>query len=408
MELKDLWQRRFNQLFSARMIVLRRIANGYMILPVLLIIMGLYYYPIFIEWLPQNFPVYIAFSIILALINSTAGYRSLLQEADLLYLLPVETRLKSYFTRSFIYNWAVQSLFLISFIVVISPLLIARIDSSTGHLLLFTLILLVLKGWNLTIHWYALQFTGSNVRRIFLLLRLLINLMLIYGLLRRSIPLIGLGLFCAAAFTFLQQALVKKLTLNWHRLIQVEKRLDARFDAWLSLFMDTPQPRSGVKRDWGMSSLARSLAFIPQKAYHYLFIKLFFRTEISGMMVRITIIGMILTFFISEIRLLILAYMGILLIAGIQLSSFWQVLIHQYWVKLYPLPAAYLKKAYLENAFILLISIGLLLLLTSMLNMKSFLLLVLMSIIGGLVAYAFTFLYLKRKIKLSQNHFKSQ
>src|SRR5699024_2051622 len=100
----------------------------------------------------------------------------LLQEPDLVFLIPAEHKMNDYFKRSIVYSFVSQLLTLLFIVVALSPLYFHSFHASGGREFLFTLlIVLVFKALNFVINWCSLKMRNQNIRWTIQGMRLLLN-----------------------------------------------------------------------------------------------------------------------------------------------------------------------------------------------------------------------------------------
>ena len=68
---------------------------------------GAYYYQQWLQTLTTSFPTALVMAVLIGLVL-TAGSIQTLLKADLVYLLPVEEKLKPYFTKAFLFTFMIQ------------------------------------------------------------------------------------------------------------------------------------------------------------------------------------------------------------------------------------------------------------------------------------------------------------
>lgn len=390
-----LWSKRFNAYINDRIFLLRRLANGFAFLPVLIFLLGLYYYPQFIEWLPISFPVKLAFALIIAWVVTRGNYRSFLQSADTVYLIPIEKGLSPYFRRCFYYNVILQSFLVLSTLVVLSPLFFARVLSSMNDFIVVVIIMLLLKAWNVFVQWQTLKIEASP----FFTIRLALNFLFIYGLLLKHALILMSIVVLSGVFYWGLLQFRKTNRIDWIRLTENEQRLDARFYTWIGSFVDHPYVVSKIKHNKLLAKVIDGLKKKPANAYHYLYLKMFIRTDVLGIILRILIIGIVMLWLIPNIYFLLGAYTVLIFIIGLQIHSFWHTFRNQFWANLYPLTEANRNQAYLSSSFYVLLVVAFILLIPVLVKHFTFSIFAINIIIAFAIPYSVIYLYLGKKIR---------
>ncbi|GAE35681.1 ABC transporter permease [Halalkalibacter akibai] len=178
-----LWRERVNAYWNMAIRYLRLIGNsGFLFTLYVLIIIGSYYYSVLLDWLPDTFPAIWLFVAVFAHLLTRSGVRTFVKQADVVFLLPYESKLDSYFQASKRYSLIIQSAVMMLVLVVLSPFYSQYLADEAGSLLLIFAILVVAKIWNIASSWEEQRFQSESERRSHFLLRGLINIIFIYFL----------------------------------------------------------------------------------------------------------------------------------------------------------------------------------------------------------------------------------
>lgn len=387
----QIWSKRFNTFINERIFILRRLANGFAFVPVLMILLGLYYYPIFLDWLPESFPVSLILSIILAWLTTRGGFRSFLQEADVVYITPMENKMSPYFKKCFTYNVIMHSIKLLSALVIISPLYFNRISYSVTNFMIFVVLMIVLKMFHVKVLWKVLNTQGQYIT----LLHMVVNFIFIYGLLTKNWIILTVGIILSGLIGWIQQ---KNHQINWLRLIEQDQQLDARFIRWVGIFVEQPGQFAKIMHRRNLQFLTKWIKKTPEYAYHFLYLKIFIRTENLGMLLRILVIGFILLWLISNYYVRIIIYTVILMIVGLQLSSFWSVFKNHYWAYLYPISLKDRETAFLKISLRIMVFVAILLSLPVIIKHFSVTSLITILLIVVVIPYSYINFYVSKRI----------
>ncbi len=391
-----IWLKRFNSFINDRIFLLRRLANGFAFLPLLIFLLGLYYYPIFLEWIPSGFPLTLSFAIVIAWFVTRGRFRCFINEADIVYLPPIEKRLKQFFQKCIYYNVIIQGFLVFSILIILSPLFFARVSMSAKSFILFMVIVIILKALNVVVLWQTLK---VEVRFPFFV-RLILNFIFIYGLLLKEPIMIITVFILATIFVYFAKRIYNNINrIHWLQLVENEQRLDARFYHWISIFVDHPRIISKVKQRKLLVRVTNWIRKKPEYAYHYLYLKIFFRSELMGIILRIVIIGFLMLWLLPNSLVLLGAYVVFLLIIGLQLYSFWYVFTNQFWVHIYPITESNRKKAFLSTSFYILFMVAIILLIPIFVT-SSIQLIGISFFVALSIPYSFTYLYVNKKVRV--------
>ena len=396
-----LWRERFGKRTKDLGKYLRYIFNGHLMI-VLLFLLGsaAYYYQNWVKGLPDNFPSEIIMAICIGLFLTYSPVYNFLLEADQVFLLPLENKMKRYFYRSGVISFIFQGYILLLVLAVFMPMF-ARVSSSGFRPFFpFLIVLLVVKAWNLASGWRIQYFIQPSIYRWDAIVRYFINASFAFLLFKQANPLILVAIAVVMVLYFRSFYIrTKNSYLKWDLLInQEEKRMNS-FYRLANLFTDVPTLKDTVKRRKWLDFLLRSIAFSQEKTYHYLFTRTFLRSgDYLGLFVRLTVIGGIAIYFLSFGLGQVLLAVLFLYLTGFQLLPLWNHHQNKLWVDLYPVHEKYKKSAFYSLLMVTLIVQTIIF--TIILLIKSQWSSALLELlVGGAFSYYFVFIYSKKRFK---------
>jgi ABC-2 type transport system permease protein len=353
-----LWRDRFSQRTKDLGKYLRYIFNGHlMIVLVFLIGAAAYYYQNWVKGLPEHFPAEIIMAVFIGLFLTYSPVYNFLLEADQVFLLPLENKMKRYFYRSGIVSLIYQGYILLLVLAVFMPMYARVSTSGFRPFFTFLIMLLALKAWNLASSWRIQYFIHPAVYRWDGIVRYFINTTFAFLLFKQANPLILLliAVVMALYYRFFYKS-TKNSSLKWDLLIsQEEKRMNS-FYRLANLFTDVPMLKDTVKRRKWLDFLVKPMGFSQEKTFHYLFVRTFLRSgDYLGLFIRLTIIGGLAIYFLSFGLGQILIAVLFLYLTGFQLLPLWNHHQNKIWVDLYPVQAKYKKSAFYSLLMVILI-----------------------------------------------------
>ena len=177
----------------------------------------------------------------------SSNVRTLLKEADMMFLLPMEHKLKNYLQKAF-YSMITQSFVIIVAVILFAPLYV-KVTSANGSVLLYSLILLLLvKYWNLRISWKIGFFTDASVKWSDLLVRFALNASAIFFIFAERYLFVLIVFLFMTAYDVYFTKLVKPKAIKWDQLIKKEEEKKQSFYKIANLFTDVPKLKKGAKR----------------------------------------------------------------------------------------------------------------------------------------------------------------
>lgn len=395
-----LWRERISRRTKDLGQYLRYIFNGHLMI-VMLFLLGAagYYYENWLKGLSTNFPAELIMAVCIALFLTYSPVYNFLLEADQVFLLPLENKMKRYFYRSGVISLVFQGYILLLVLAVLMPMF-ARVSRNGFHLFfLFLILLLAVKAWNIACTWRIQYFVQASVYRWDMLVRYFINATFAFLLFKQAPPLLLAVLALVMAFYYLSfYARTKNSCLKWDLLIEQEEKRMNSFYRLANLFTDVPKLRETVKRRKYLDFLLKPIAFSQNKTYHYLYARTFLRSgDYLGLFVRLTVIGGIAIYFISfGIGQVILGLL-FLYLTGFQLLPLWKHHENKFWVDLYPVLINWKAAAYYYLLMVVLIMQAVIFSVIIFLK-KEWTDGVLEFLAGILFAYLFVYIYSKNKI----------
>jgi len=318
---------------------LRYIFNGHLVI-VLLFFIGTaaFYYQDWIKSLSPSFPAPLIIAVIIGIFITYSPIYNFLLEADKVFLLPLEEKLKGYFFRSGVTSFVFQGYILLLILAVLIPIYAHVSGNGFGSFIPFFLVLLLLKAWNLAATWKIQFYVETSVHRWDFLIRYLLNAVFVYLLFKQANLLILIVIGVIMIFYYYSfHGRTTKMGLKWDQLIEAEEKRMASFYRLANLFTDVPKLKDTVKRRKYLDLLIIRIPFSQEKTYLFLFARTFLRTsDYLGLFVRLTVIGALAIYFISfGIGQLLLTILFIYL-TGFQLLPLWNHHQNKLWVDLYP------------------------------------------------------------------------
>ncbi len=322
---------------------LRYIFNGHLVI-VLLFLIGTaaFYYQKWVATLTPDFPAEIIMGVILAIFLTYSPLYNFLLEADRVFLLPLEDKLKGYFLRSGIVSVIFQGYILLFMLAVFMPMY-AKVSGNGFHAFLpFLAVLLGAKIWNVAASWRIQYFADISVHRWDMLVRYIVNAVFTYLLLKQSNIIIPIAIALVMVFYYYAfYSRTKEIGLKWDQLIDQEEKRMASFYRLANLFTDVPTLKDTVKRRKWLDFLLNGIKFSQDQTFLYLFSRTFLRSsDYLGLFLRLTVIGAFAIYFMSFGWGQLLLGILFLYLTGFQLLPLWNHHQNKLWVDLYPVAPA--------------------------------------------------------------------
>ncbi|MFJ5622491.1 ABC transporter permease [Peribacillus loiseleuriae] len=350
MNSQGLWKERFLGYSQEMQKYLRYIFNGHLMFVMVIGLGGLgFYYSEWVKTLTADFPAAWIMAVVLGFLLTRSPIMTFLKEADVVFLLPLEMKLRMYFRNSILLSAIMQGFMLIIVYIVFLPMYTKVIDLNMGYSLCIILVLLAVKFFNIHIHWYTLKYTEPSAIKIDFIIRLLVNIVLLYlvfaeaGNLALILPALLCGLF------FYYRNVTLKKGIKWERLIELEGKRMMSFYRIANLFTDVPKLRGKVARRKWLDWLLTFIPYRQKSTYTFLYARTMLRAnDYVGLLIRLTVIGLFVLLTFPSMVASILVTILFLYMTGIQILPVWKQHELKIWVSLYPLPAKLRETAVIQ------------------------------------------------------------
>ncbi|MBB6454679.1 ABC-2 type transport system permease protein [Salirhabdus euzebyi] len=398
----QLWRKRLGQHAKETGRYLRLMFNDHLAFALLFFVAAFaYFYQQWLQTIPDNFPADWIIAIVLGALLTRSPIRTLLKEADTVFLLPAEYKMDKYFQRSFWYSFMIQLYIVTLALAALTPLYFAVFSERPSIWLLYLgIILVIFKIWNLLSSWWMLKERDANSRFMDMTIRLILNILTLFFFLQED------GYIYASITTVMFVLLllytyntVGKKGIAWDLLIEKE---DARMQAFYRLanmFTDVPHLRKKAKkRHLLVHLLTRGVPFNQKNTYTYLYRITFVRSsDYLGMYVRLFLLAIFFIFWIPNIWFKLAFALLFIYLSGFQLMTLWNHHRTIAWIDLYPVSIAE-KKRSLVDFLLLLMLVKTLVLGIFLYFAASWQEMLMLWGVGGLFSFVFVETYVKKRL----------
>lgn len=343
MDLKQMWKNRALQFWADIAPHFKYVAqSGLVSLLFLLFITSTYYYFKLLRHLPESFPMEWAAVAAFVPALSISPVRIFLKKADLLFLLPLETRMKRYFRAALSYSGIFQMAIVSCVLLIVWPLYLHTAAADTADsVLYYFLLLMLLKGVNLYGSWQELHFRDNMHRWGYGAIRWIANGVVVYALFEATFYRAAIFALLVMLTYTVALRLPLSYPIHWERLIEKEQQHRSRHYVFLSWFVDVPEevPLRYKKRAY-LTLWVKRLAFNRSSTYKALYFRSFFRSDLLGIVFRLLLLGtgMMLLFPQEIVKFVI--YFFFLYLAIVQFAALGRFHRYLFWLHVYPLPSS--------------------------------------------------------------------
>ncbi|WP_404431929.1 ABC transporter permease [Sutcliffiella horikoshii] len=393
----QLWQARFSQYLKDTRRYLRYMFNDHLVIVMIFLLSGLALaYQNWLEVVPPDFPYALLMGTILALLMTRGSIHTFLKDPDLVFLLPLEEKLKPYIKKSFLYSIVLESYFLLLVFGVSVPLFFTLTDATLQTLISVLLLLLGMKSWNLWMTWLINFYTDKKVRLVDWWVRLALNFGLLYLVFSEaSLLFIGVVVVIMLLLLAYFQNATKKMNWKWDLLIDNETKRMQLFYRVANLFVDVPGLKDKVTRRKWLDVFLSLTPYAKDKAFDYLYLRTFLRSgDYFGLYLRLLIIGAVLLVTLPVGYATYLVPVLVLYLTGFQLIPMWRHHYNKLWLSIYPVQEKHRILAFTKMITVILISQTIVL--AALLVFVATWMEVVVVLVGGII---FAFLYVQGVVK---------
>ncbi|MTV82617.1 ABC transporter permease [Secundilactobacillus folii] len=264
--------------------------------------------------------------IVLLVVLQLGRFATLLQDADVVFLLPREADMRRYLTGARWYSESLGMLYQLFFMFILLPFIQVTDGMPVLSLALIALTQLLLKdaAFSVTIL-RRFQLRSRWLNESFWLNWLVPLVVLVCSI--YILPVAGLVLALALMIGLrVVDARVNQIPFDWWKAIALENNRMLGVYRFFNLFTTVPMLKGVAKRRRYLDWLLNMVKAVPHNTYLYLYSRGIVRSgEFSGLYLRLTILGMILLYFVHGTWLPVLLAALFLYLIGFQLIPFyWQ------------------------------------------------------------------------------------
>ncbi|MBY6087910.1 ABC transporter permease [Priestia flexa] len=396
MDIKTLWglrvQEFYRKMFRYYSIIGANVVYFFLIISSIFI----YYFNLFLQWIPPQISVEVILSLFVTFILMQTKVRTFIKRADIVFLLPLEWKLKSYFIKSLVYSFVIDFIKSLSLITILLSLFLHKTNIS---LPVFFLIVGIVS-YNILMKWTE-QWLKNHVQFVLHRLNRFFSIYLMCYFLFKNDWVFELVLM-SINFVYLIYFIGKKRNLNWQWLIVEEESALLRNFKFINIFMDVPNlKRSFRNRRLLTMILKRCIPYSQSSTFVYLYSHLFVRyNDYFYLYLRLTLIGIFVNYAIPTsgwiFNLLILFMTG------------YQVIPLQHEIKqsvlLYPISKAQINDSFLK--FVLVVLYAQLFILYFAMFIYTSTAKIYYLVIGSLFVYVFVYFFVSKRVNVSGSALK--
>lgn len=314
------------------------IQSGLAVSVLLLLILFSAWYTSILQDMPPGFPIQWILPILIFPLAAWSSFRTYLQSADTVFLLPLETQMKAYFAPAWRAGVIGKLLLIWVVLLVAWPIYIRVLPGDHANLWASLLLLLGLKLLFAYGAWQEHRMVSARQADVHRLLRWVLAAASVFAWFWLPLFWSVIAIVVLAALYALVLRFPPKHRVPWERLIAVEKAQAGRAMRMLGWFVDVPTQDPRVYRRRLLSGVGRSIPWKPEEAYRFLLTRSFIRGDMLGMAARLAVVGFVLQLLARESWLGVALLLLFTFMIGMQLNGLRRTHADSLWLGLYPIP----------------------------------------------------------------------
>jgi len=343
-----LWRERFAKFSKELSRYLRYIFNGHLVVVLLFLVgTGAYYYQEYVKRLQPDFPAALIMAVVLGVFLTYSPIYTFLLEADKIFLLPLESKLRAYFKKSIGVSFCIQLYLLLMVLAVFMPMYVQVYQGSFKSFFTFLILIAIMKVWNLFSRWQVLHLVQTSFHLFDSLSRYVLNGLFLYFMFNDDFLVMSIALILLILLYVYWRSVTKESGLKWEHLIDLEEKRMTSFYRIANLFTDVPKLKDRIKRRKWLDWLFNGITFNKANTYLFLYTRAFVRAgDYFGLVIRLTVIGSVALYLVSFGLGQILVVLIFLYLTGFQLLPLASHHENKIWVSLYPIADDWKRKAF--------------------------------------------------------------
>lgn len=292
--LHDVWSKRLHSSTLEVQNYLKYIFTGH-IAVVLLFALGAagYAYSDWVQNVPEGFPGAWLLAFIFGVLLAYSPPSTLLKEADMVYFLPLESKLDEFLKPALRWTFLSQLYLPVVAFIVSLPMVNAIYGLEISYLFGFPLLVLIIKWWNIQMEFsFRKAFAGANAW-LDRTARFALAAAFTFFYVTDWILIAALILFAMIVYGKWVQNRTAGLPFPYEHFVRLEENRMLRFYQFANYFTDVPQIKGKIKARRWLNWIYKIIGKEPKDAHYYLVWRTFIRSdELFYLWIRLTLMSM--------------------------------------------------------------------------------------------------------------------
>ncbi|MCD8869995.1 ABC transporter permease EcsB [Staphylococcus gallinarum] len=301
-------------------------------------------------WL-QSIPKHINYALIASVVMAVISIfpiRTLLKDADRLFLLPFEKHMAEYMKQSISYSYFTRIGLQIVMIVILFPLFYVLNGQTFGFYVIFAILALLLPLLGLVLKWLWYKYKLESWS-LYTLLLIIYTSSYYVALGVKSIASIA-AVFILIGLAFILYKSTDKHLFPWEKLIKIEQQHHMNYYKFVNMFTDVKHLKeTAVRRSYldPLLTTPKQKKFNAQHMYLYLFTRSFARgKDAFHIILRLVVIAIILIIWLQQPVVALIIGSLFMYIILLQMAQFYTQQAYGLWPQVWPVPDSKVIRGY--------------------------------------------------------------
>ncbi|MFV5901977.1 ABC transporter permease EcsB [Staphylococcus gallinarum] len=301
-------------------------------------------------WL-QSIPKHINYALIASVVMAVISIfpiRTLLKDADRLFLLPFEKHMAEYMKQSISYSYFTRIGLQILMIVILFPLFYVLNGQTFGFYVIFAILALLLPLLGLVLKWLWYKYKLESWS-LYTLLLIIYTSSYYVALGVKSIASIA-AVFILIGLAFILYKSTDKHLFPWEKLIKIEQQHHMNYYKFVNMFTDVKHLKeTAVRRSYldPLLTTPKQKKFNAQHMYLYLFTRSFARgKDAFHIILRLVVIAIILIIWLQQPVVALIIGSLFMYIILLQMAQFYTQQAYGLWPQVWPVPDSKVIRGY--------------------------------------------------------------
>ncbi|MEB7038500.1 ABC transporter permease EcsB [Staphylococcus gallinarum] len=301
-------------------------------------------------WL-QSIPKHINYALIASIVMAVISIfpiRTLLKDADRLFLLPFEKHMSEYMKQSISYSYFTRIGLQILMIVILFPLFYVLNGQTFGFYVIFAILALLLPLLGLVLKWLWYKYKLESWS-LYTLLLIIYTSSYYVALGVKSIASI-VAVFILIGLAIILYKSTDKHLFPWEKLIKIEQQHHMNYYKFVNMFTDVKHLKeTAVRRSYldPLLTTPKQKKFNAQHMYLYLFTRSFARgKDAFHIILRLVVIAIILIIWLQQPVVALIIGSLFMYIILLQMAQFYTQQAYGLWPQVWPVPDSKVIRGY--------------------------------------------------------------